>query len=147
LYFFRIEIAAQLPGLKPALTSYCKLLKCAILLPENVELLGIESSDLAADPARPNVVTLIAQLHNRAGFAQAYPNLELSLTDTQDQVLARRVFVPSEYLHATDNEKIGLGANRDLSIKLYLDSSDLRPMGYKLLLFFPPNGHGKNRPE
>ncbi len=101
--------------------------------------MSIESSDLVADPLQPNVVTLIALLHNHAEYAQAYPNLELSLTDTQDQVLARRVFIPSDYIHPGDKEKLGLGANREISIKLHLDSGDLRPTGYKLLLFFPPN--------
>lgn len=137
-YFYRVDIAAQLPGLKPALTSYCDLLKCSIPLPEKANLMSIESSDLVADPLQPNVVTLIALLHNNAEYAQAYPNLELSLTDTQDQILARRVFIPADYIHPGDNEKLGLGANRELSIKLHLDSGDLRPMGYKLLLFFPP---------
>lgn len=137
-YFYRVDIAAQLPGLKPVLTGYCGLLKCSIPLPEKVNQMSIESSDLVADPLQPNVVTLIALLHNHAEYTQAYPNLELSLTDTQDQVLARRAFIPSDYIHPGENEKLGLGANRELSIKLHLDSGDLRPMGYKLLLFFPP---------
>jgi hypothetical protein len=138
LYFYRIEIASRLPGVKPALTGYCELLKCVIFLPEKIELLSIESSDLQADPLQPNVVTFSALLHNRAEYTQAYPSLELSLTDTEDQVLARRVFTPAEYLHANNDEKQGLGANRELNIQLHLDSGDLRPMGYKLLLFFSP---------
>ena len=137
LYFFRVEIAAQLPGVKPVLTLYCDLLKCAVPLPSKVELMNIESSDLVADPLQPNVVTLIALLHNHAEYTQAYPSFELSLTDIQDKVLARRTFAPSDYLSPNDNEKLGLGANREINIKIHLDSSELRPSGYKLLLFFP----------
>ena len=139
LYFFRVEIAAKLPGIKPALSGYCDLLKCSIPLPEKVELMSIESSDLVAEPLQPNVVTLSALLHNRAEYILAYPNIELSLTDTQDKILARRVFFPSDYLPIGDSEKTGLGANRDLNIQLHLDSGELRPSGYKLLLFFPQN--------
>ena len=139
VYFFRVELAARLPGLKPALISYCDLLKCTVPLPEKAELLSIESSDLVADPVQPNVVTLSALLHNRAEYAQALPNIELSLTDSQDKVLARRVFTPAEYLHSNDIEQNGVGANRELNIQLHLDSSELRPTGYKLLLFFPQN--------
>lgn len=137
IYFYRVEIAAQLPGLKPALTSYCGLLKCTIPLPKKADLMGIESSDLEADPLQANVITLSALLHNRATHTQAYPSLELSLTDVQDKVVARRTFAPAEYLKAAEDEKLGLAANREMSIKLRLDTTDLKPSGYKLFLFYP----------
>jgi predicted Zn finger-like uncharacterized protein len=136
VYFFRIEISAQLPGLKPALSNYCELLKCTISLPEKIELISIESSDLEADALQPNVVTLTALLHNRAEFAQAYPKLELSLTDIQDKVVARRVFIPVEYLKAGEDPKRGLSSNREITIQLHLDTFDLKPSGYKLFLFY-----------
>lgn len=137
IYFYRVEIAAQLPGLKPALTSYCSLLKCTIPLPKKAELMSIESSDLEADPLQANVIMLSALLHNRATHTQAYPSLELSLTDVQDKVVARRTFAPAEYLKAPEDEKPGLAANREMSIKLRLDTTDLKPSGYKLFLFYP----------
>ena len=136
-YFFRVEMAAHLPGLKPALLSYCELLKCAVPLPEKLDLINIESSDLDADPQQPTIVNLSAVLHNRAEYTQAYPNIELSLTDIQDKILARRVFMPSEYLKAGEDEKLGLTSNRELNIKLHLDTAELRPTGYKLMLYYP----------
>ena len=135
-YFFRVDLAAQLPGLKPALLGYCDLLKCTVPLPKKLDLINIESSDLDADPQQPAIVNLSAVLHNRADYVQAYPNIELSLTDIQDKVLARRIFMPSEYLKAGDDEKMGLTSNRELNIKLHLDTADLKPTGYKLLLFY-----------
>jgi len=136
-YFYRVEIAARLPGIKPVLTTYCKLPQCSIPLPKNADLMSIESSDLAANPLQPNYVTLSALLHNLAPYAQTYPSLELSLTDTEDKIIARRTFTPSEYLKETIGEKRGLAANREISIELPLDSVDLKPTGYKLFLFYP----------
>ncbi|MBI5436594.1 MAG: zinc-ribbon domain-containing protein [Nitrosomonadales bacterium] len=136
-YFFRVELAANLPGLKPALTSYCGLLQCTVPLPQKADLVSIESSDLEADPAQSNFIILNALLHNRAPYAQAYPNLELTLTDTQDKALARRTFLPAEYLKPGEDEKQGLAANRELSVKLNLDTTDLKPSGYRLFLFYP----------
>jgi len=136
-YFFRVELAANLPGLKPALTAYCGLLQCTVPLPQKADLVSIESSDLEADPAQSNVIILNALLHNRAPYAQAYPNLELTLTDTQDKALARRTFLPAEYLKPGEDEKQGLAVNRELSVKLNLDTTDLKPSGYRLFLFYP----------
>ena len=135
VYFYRIDIAARLPGLKLALNSYCSLLACTIPLPQRPELMSIESSDLEADPQQASIITLSALLHNRAAFTQAYPSLELSLTDTEEKVIARRIFVPEEYLKIGTEEKLGLAANREISIKLRLNTADINPAGYKLFLF------------
>ena len=84
-YFFRVEIAAAQPGLKPALVSYCNLLRCTVPLPQKADLMDIESSELKADPERSSVIALYALLRNRASYAQGYPVLELTLTDAQEK--------------------------------------------------------------
>ena len=136
-YFFRIEIGASLPGLKPALEDYCALLKCTVALPQNPDLIAIESSELESNPDHGDVVTLHALIHNQAPYAQAFPSLELTLTNLQDQPVARRVFLPKDYLKAGADEKLGFPAKRDLDIKLHLDTTDLKPSGYRLFLFYP----------
>ena len=99
--------------------------------------MSIESSDLEADPTHVNQITLNALLRNRAPYAQAFPNLELTLNDTQDKPLARRIFKPKDYLPPLESEQTGLLPNRELSVKLYLNTADLRPIGYRLVLFYP----------
>ncbi len=136
-YYFRVEIAARLPGLKPLLEQYCLLLDCTVALPQKADLMVIESSELEADPDHANVITVHALVHNRAAYAQAYPSLELTLTNMQDQPIARRVFRPSDYLKAGQDERLGTAANRDLDIRLRLDTTDLKPSGYRLFIFYP----------
>ncbi|BBJ00594.1 membrane protein [Ferrigenium kumadai] len=136
-YFFRVELAARMPGLKPALIAWCQPLKCEVPLPHNNELMGIESSDLEADPAHGNLITLHALLRNRASYAQAFPELELTLNDIDDKALARRVFRPADYLPPVEKEQIGLLPNHELVVKLRLDVGDLKPTGYRLVLFYP----------
>lgn len=133
-YFFRVEITANFPSTKPVLVSTCKLLNCTLALPQNASLMNIESSDLAD---AQNHVIFNALLRNHAAYTQAFPNLELTLTDTQDSPQARRIFKPSDYLPATENETTGLLSNREINIKLHLDSQDIKPSGYRLVLFYP----------
>ncbi len=99
--------------------------------------MSIESSELESDPAQSNLITLHALLHNRASFAQGYPSLELTLTDLQDKAVARRVFHPVDYLKAGSEVPKGLAANRELDISLHLNTTDLKPTGYRLFLFYP----------
>jgi hypothetical protein len=122
--------------LKPALIGYCRILKCSVPLPQHTDLIGIESSELEADPANENQIILNALLRNRAPYAQAFPNLELTLNDNQDKPLARRMFIPADYLPQAENEAAGLLPNHELGIKLHLNTTDLKPSGYRLVLLY-----------
>ncbi|MGC2456960.1 MAG: zinc-ribbon and DUF3426 domain-containing protein [Gallionellaceae bacterium] len=134
-YFFRIQLAASMPGLKPALVSYCKVFHCTVPLPRKVDLMSIESSSLEADPLQPSVITLNAILRNQAPYIQAFPNMELTFTDEQNSPVGRRTFSPAEYLGAGNDEQQGFLPNHEFNITLNLDTSDLRPSGYKLFIF------------
>ena len=136
-YFYRVELAARLPVLKPALIGYCRLLGCNVPLPQKANLMSIESSDLEADPAHENQILLNVLLRNRAPYAQAYPSLEFTLNDTQDKPLARRIFKPADYLPPLESEMTGLLSNHELGVKLHVNIGDLRPTGYRLVLFYP----------
>lgn len=136
-YFLRIELAARAPDLKPALAAYCRMLNCSIPLPRKIDLVSIESSDLEADPANTSRITLHAALRNNAPYALAYPAIELTFTDTQDKLLARRTFQPADFLRPEDNETQGMPSRREASIRLSLDTGDLRPTGYRLFLYYP----------
>jgi predicted Zn finger-like uncharacterized protein len=137
VYHFRVEVGTRLPGLKPLLEQYCALLNCTVTLPQNIDLIVIESSELQSEPEHASIVTLQVLLHNRAPYTQAYPSLELTLTDFQDKPVVRRVFRPADYLKGIDTVKQGIAPNRDQDIKLYLDTFDLRASGYRLALFYP----------
>jgi ribosomal protein L11 methyltransferase len=136
-YFYRVELSAQLPGLKPALVSYCQLLNCTVSLPQKIEKLAIESSEMSQDSQQSTVSRLNLLLHNSANFSQAYPAVELTLLDNEEKVIARRDFQAADYLKQKTDEKIGLAANRDASISLRLDTGELKSSGYKLFLFYP----------
>ncbi len=136
VYLFRVDLAAQLPVLKPALGEYCKILKCTIPLPRHADLINIESSSLEGEPAHENQVTLNALLRNRAAYAQKFPDLELTLNNSQDQPLARRLFRPADYLQTTVSEAAGLLPNHELSIKLHLNTTTIKPSGYRLVLLY-----------
>lgn len=136
-YHYRDTLAVKLPGLKPLLVELCAQLECTIALPREIELLSLESSELEADANLVNVITLHALLHNRAAYAQAWPSLELTLTNTRGEAIARRSFHPADYLDDKNVLERGIGHNREQEIALRLDTADLRPSGYRLLLFYP----------
>jgi len=137
VYFFRVEIAARLPGLKPGMLKVCAAIKCNLPLPQKLDLISIESSELESDPAQEKIVTLHALLKSNAPYAMTYPHIELTLTDLKDNAIARRSFTPENYLPTSIDIKSGYPANREININLHLDTTDLKPAGYRLILFYP----------
>lgn len=135
VFIFRIELAVLLPGLRPALAAGSALLGSSLPYPRKPELIGIESSDLA--PAGPERLLLSASLKNRAPFDQEYPHLELTLTDTHDEALVRKVLAPAAYLPADHAQQSGFAAHADLAVKLTIEAPGVSAVGYRLYLFYP----------
>jgi predicted Zn finger-like uncharacterized protein len=137
LYLFRVEVAQALPDARPLLTQVCSLFNCEVGLPQNIDTLSIESSDLVADPQRPDQIELRATLRNKARHVQAYPNLDFNLTDAQDETLVKRVITPSTYLKPPALPTTGFAPNSEINIKLQFSAKQVKPAGYRLLLFYP----------
>jgi len=134
---YRDRLSAEYPEIGEVLRTACAQLGCAIGPPRESGRITIEASDLQADPARKGLLVLSATLRNRAGFAVAFPHLELALQDVQGQVVARRVFAPTEYLAAQASAEHGLGGGEEHYLALYLDAGGLRAEGYKVEAFYP----------
>jgi len=76
-------------------------------------------------------------IRNQATFPQAFPSLELTLTDTRDRALASRIFTPGEYLEENRHLSDTIEPNKEISVTLKIDSGDLNAAGYRLLLLYP----------
>ena len=134
---FRDRLSAAVPVVRPLFEAMCAIGGCTVSAPKRSEQLAIESSDLQSSPARPNVIVLTAALRNRGTTLVAHPALELTLTNAQDQALARRIFLPSDYLRQPQDAKRGMPPLAEVNVRIELDTGDLRPAGYRLFLFYP----------
>lgn len=135
-YAFRTELVVALPQTREIYLQACARLGCSVPLPRLSGYLHIDASDMkVVDPSRPNEIELLLSVRNRAPVDVDYPAFELTLTNSQDQTIARRVFMPREYLAAADAG--GLGAGAELPVRLLLDTGTLRAAGYRVYLFYP----------
>ena len=137
VYHFRDVIAARWPFAKPVLASACAVAGCIIQPIRDMAGLSIEASDLQADPAHRGLLILTATLRNRSSWPLAYPFLELTLTDSRDQAVARRALLPAEYVGGTSDVQSGIPPNGEVPVKLFIDASATSQAGYRLYLFYP----------
>ena len=136
-YLFRDELASGMPWTKPYLGAVCGLVGCRIELLRLPELMDIEYSDLQPEPGRRDRLMLRATVRNRASVTQAFPHLELTLTDHRDQALARRVLPPADYLPVGTDPAAGMAANGEIHVALPLDVAGVGASGYRLYVFYP----------
>jgi predicted Zn finger-like uncharacterized protein len=135
LVYDRDRIAATHPGVRHAMDVICSILGCKVAPLRHIESVVIDSSSFAK--VRADVYRLGFTLKNTAPMELASPSLELTMTDTQDQTLVRRVFSPAEL--ESEGGSIAAGAEWTVSVPVAFkpDAGTERIAGYRLLAFYP----------
>ena len=97
LYFYYDDLA-QNQDLRPMIFRLCGYFDCKVS-----PLADVSNIELAKTYVRPhkkyeNALQIRATLINRAGFPQPFPLMEVTLTNSQGELVARRTFRPDQYM-------------------------------------------------
>lgn len=136
IYHLRVKIAAEHPQFKPMLVKACAHFKCTIKLPKELDLITIGDSDMQEDDNFKSVINFTSSIKNNANYVQAYPNIELTLTNADDKVAIKKLIPPKDYLSADKKVEDGLAAQEVNPINLAIYVSDTTVAGYRILLFY-----------
>ena len=129
---WRNELATQMPALRPALEAICAALGCSITAVRRIDSLSIDASGLSRVEGSA-LHRLSVTLRNRADSAVRAPAIELTLTDVQGGLLARRVLSLGELGRAAD----AIGPGAELPLQALLSTGEGRINGYTVELFYP----------
>lgn len=129
---WRDPLAAHVPALRPALVGLCKVLGCLVGPLRRIDRLAVESSGLTRIEGAP-LHRLSVTLRNRADTPVLAPAIDLTVTDAQGKLVARRVLQLSE-LGVTATT---LDAGAELPLQALLNTGDRRVTGYAIELFYP----------
>jgi predicted Zn finger-like uncharacterized protein len=84
--------------LRPWFDSACERLGCRLPLRHDPARLALLSRDIRPHPSVANALIISASLRNDAAFAQAFPDVDIILSDLDENRVAMRRFHPQEYL-------------------------------------------------
>jgi predicted Zn finger-like uncharacterized protein len=129
---YRDWMAARWPALQPLLASACSVTGCRIGPPRSIESIAVESSGLVRVD-NSALYRLSVVLRNRAALALALPAIELTLTDTQGALIARRVIPAAELAPS----QALLPAAGELTLQGMLSTSERPISGYTIEIFYP----------
>lgn len=134
-HHFRHQLAAQWPATQPWLQRYCAAVGCSIDPLHRIESVSIESSALnAAERAdAPGALQLVVTLQNRGPLAVAMPALDLSLTDTNGELVSRRSLLPIDFEAVQPLLQPGV----ETPLRLSLAVTGGKVSGYTVEVFYP----------
>ncbi len=132
---YRNQVAAQVPQLKPLLVQACGLIGCVVDLPAQIDTLSIEQGELQT--LAENKFSFVTVLRNQSGSAQVWPHLELTLTDSNEKAVLRRVFAPADYVSGPAEQAKGFAARTESTVKLNFELAQLKASGYHIAIFYP----------
>jgi len=130
----RDRLAALQPRLMPWLQALCEPLQCRLAPLRQIESVMIDNS--AFTKVNGEVFRLGVALRNQATIPVAMPSLELSLTDSQDQPVVRRVLHPAD-LGAPPVLPAAGEWSVTTNLTLEAEGQAERIAGYRLIAFYP----------
>ncbi|GAA0719099.1 zinc-ribbon and DUF3426 domain-containing protein [Dokdonella soli] len=109
-------------NVRTALDPVCARLGCRLPLRRDAATLELLSRDIRPHPSVPGALIISATLRNDAPFAQAFPVVEITLSDLDEKRIAMRRFHAREYL--SDARAIDGGLAAGASTALVFEVAD-----------------------
>lgn len=132
-YFFLAD-AAERPVLRAGLQSVCAVVHCNVPPRRDLARVELLETRVAPHAVRGDALELSATLVNRAPFAQAYPLIEVTLTNPRGEIVARRTFAPEVYLDAPDPRHALMPRNIAVDVVLSMTRPQPQTSGYEVRL-------------
>jgi predicted Zn finger-like uncharacterized protein len=130
-HHFRDALAAQWPSTRPVLAAWCRSAGCALEAPHRIDDVAIDTNSLTRAVGLDAFV-LAMTLRSRSHVALATPWIDLSLTDGDGRLIARRALSPHD-LGAANVLQPGAEA----TLQVMLNTIDYRVAGYTVVIFYP----------
>jgi hypothetical protein len=131
----RHGLAARAPALAGPLRALCQAAGCTVEAPREIEAIVIDSTTF--NKLRADAYRLSLTVKNLAAHPVAMPAVELTLTDSQDQPVLRRVLMPADL--GARSSVLGPTAewSGTLGLTVAASGSPARVSGYRVLAFYP----------
>jgi predicted Zn finger-like uncharacterized protein len=99
LVFCKLYLTHLLPASTPYVQRGCAIVHCRPNLPKEIRKIGLDDVEITQDASLPEYLLIKARLTNHAKYAQEFPTLILTASDSDRQQTLRRYLSPRLYLN------------------------------------------------
>ncbi|WP_438942883.1 DUF3426 domain-containing protein [Paraburkholderia piptadeniae] len=132
----RESVMVAWPDSQSLFVKACANLGCRVGPPRDIDGLLVEPSDLRQIDG-PHKLELRMPLRNRFDIALAYPAVELTLLDENNNVAVRRVLWPQDYVKPGTPIAAGLPARTTQTMIVRLDTGNTVASNFRVQIFYP----------
>ncbi|ACC71804.1 DUF3426 domain-containing protein [Paraburkholderia phymatum] len=132
----RETVMVAWPDSQSLFVKACANLGCKIEPPRDIDGLLVEPSDLRQVDG-PHKLELKMPLRNRFDLALAYPAVELTLLDENNNIAVRRVLWPQDYVKPGTPIAAGLPARTTQTMIVRLDTGNTVASNFRVQIFYP----------
>ena len=132
VFYFQLPTWSLDPDIRPLYESACRWMGCE--LPELRDLRKMRTRNLVvrSHPDLSGALIVDAVIVNQARFDQSFPDLNLSFTAVDGQLVASRQFAPAEYLAGELAEARIMPADTPIQVSLEIQDPGRTAVNYTL---------------
>ena len=105
IYYQRYPLIEN-PQYQKQILNLCQLVPCDQSLFSSTQEIKLLDRNVYTHPVQPNALMITGSFVNQAVFDQKLPKLLVSLFDLQGNLIANRLFTPTEYLQTNKNRRL-----------------------------------------
>ena len=120
IYYQRYSLVEN-PQYQKQVLSLCQLVPCNESQFSSTQQINLLQRNVFTHPVEPNALMVTGSFINQAIFDQKLPKLLVSLFDIQGNLIANRLFTPTEYLLTNKNRTL---MSNDKPVQFRLEISD-----------------------
>jgi predicted Zn finger-like uncharacterized protein len=130
-WFNRTHVLATPLGHEMA-SGICALIGCQVPPRRAPSQFAVLERDVGPDPQQADVLVMRLGFSNNADFAQPLPDIQLSLYDSQQKLMARRRLHPEEYLFPAPAEDTLVAPGDNVQVDVRFEDPGRHATGFKL---------------
>ncbi|MEC5404792.1 DUF3426 domain-containing protein [Paraburkholderia sp. MPAMCS5] len=132
----RETVLVYFPHTQMLYAKACGVFGCQVSAPHDIDGLQVEPSDLRQIDG-PHKLELRMPLRNRFNVSLAYPAIELTLLDDQNNVALRRILQPQDYVAPGTVIAAGLPPHMTQTMIVHLDTGNAVASNFRVQIFYP----------
>ncbi len=110
-WFQRDMLLSHYPELLPYARQLCEQLDCVLIRNRNVSAIKLLNRDVRIHPRYEDALLVNATITNLSRYTQRFPDVLLSLLDSNGEVIAYRQIAATEYLDTSIDLEAGMAAD------------------------------------
>lgn len=132
--YFKFDQWSRTPQWRPYYSQICSVVGCQLPEIQNLKSMSTQHLVVRSHPKLQRALVVDTLLQNHADYKQPFPDLELVFSDLNNNVVASRQFIPTEYLSGELSGQKSMPTHAPIHIALEIADPGPEAVSYAIRL-------------